>query len=157
MSALEQRQQGPLGSPDATLAHVLVLLELTVVCSRGMQSLYCAKGLVSWSFRKSRGGLCNLFTGLAVKPKAPGKKGQRQAVETAMRLNTASQTVVMAACICTWWPAVHTSWGPINLFQLTESLDNRSPLLHHLHVCVLLEAAPYRQKQTVGRGNKQFP
>ena len=70
---------------------------------------------LGWSYQKSRGGLCNLFAGLAVKPKAPGKKGQRQAVETAMCLNTASQTAVMAACICTWWPGVHTSpGGPIN-------------------------------------------
>lgn len=42
----------------------------------------------------------------------------------------------------------HLSWGANQLTenldnQLTESLDNRSPSLHHLHECVLLEAAPY--------------
>lgn len=58
---------------------------------------------------------------------------------------------VVASC-------AHLSWGgAINLFQLTESLDNRSPSLHQLQEGVLLEAAPHRREQTVGRGNKPFP
>lgn len=48
VSVPEQRQQSSLGSTDATLAHILDLLEFTVVHSHGMQSLYCANASGSW-------------------------------------------------------------------------------------------------------------
>lgn len=90
-------------------------------------------------------------------PKAPGKKGQRQAVATAMRLNTASQTAVMAACTCTWWPAVHTSWGANQPLPAHREPGQQKPLAASSACVSSLKQHPTGRSRPWEGGSSNFP